>query len=106
MAGVCNAFPATKSLGQIRPESGAVLGGAVFEVKLEGVALKEGGVLRKEAEERRPQGSGFGLWVVFHCPNCWNCRYYAYRMGSSVRVGEQAFRFAGKQHSHPKPNLL
>ena len=40
-----------EEVGQVQAQVGAVLGGAVFEVELEGFTLEEAGVFRKEAEE-------------------------------------------------------
>ena len=40
-----------EQVGEVQAEVGAVLGSAVFEVELEGVALEEAGVLCKEAEQ-------------------------------------------------------
>ena len=39
-----------EQMGEVLAEVGAILGGAIFKIELEGVALEEAGVLREEAE--------------------------------------------------------
>ena len=51
-------------MGEVHAEVGAVLGGALFEVVLEGAALEEGGVFGKQAEKQPDQQDFEGVAVV------------------------------------------